>query len=434
MLRGRTVAVGVSGGIAAYKACELVRWLKQRGASVIVVMTPAAVEFVTPLTFQALSGNPVVKDLWGDQRPGFDLPPAGAAKMSGRVEHVDVAEAADVLVIAPATADLMARLVHGEAPDALTTVALASRAPLILCPAMDLEMWRQPSTQSNVKTLLARGATIVGPASGPLASGLVGPGRMAEVETIGPVVEQAADRRRSLEGVRVLVGAGRTEEPLDPVRVLTNRSSGKMGFALAEAARDRGARVTVVAGVTSIDPPHGVEIVPVVTAAEMERAMRAEAARADLVLMAAAVADYRPASTSRTKIKRSSSSLQMDLVPNPDILAGIASRRRAGQVLVGFALETTGGLANARAKLKAKGVDLMVLNSPREGLGGDTNRVTLVEAGRHEALATLPKREVAERILDRALELRGRRGGRARAAGRTRAATTRNRRSARKRA
>jgi phosphopantothenoylcysteine decarboxylase/phosphopantothenate--cysteine ligase len=435
MLRGRTVAVGVSGGIAAYKACELVRWLKQRGASVIVVMTPAAVEFVTALTFQALSGNPVVKDLWGDQRPGFDLPPAGAAKMSGRVEHVDVAEAADVLVIAPATADLMARLVHGEAPDALTTVALASRAPLVLCPAMDLEMWRQPSTQANVKTLKSRGAIIVGPASGPLASGLVGPGRMAEVETIGPVVERAADLRRSLDGVRVLVGAGRTEEPLDPVRVLTNRSSGKMGFALAEAARDRGARVTLVAGVTSIEPPYGVDVVPVVTASEMERAMRAQAGKADLVLMAAAVADYRPAAASPTKIKRSSKAMQMDLVPNPDILAGIASRRRSGQVLVGFALETTHGLANARAKLAAKGVDLMVLNSPKEGLGGDTNRVTLVEPGRRRALPRQSKRQVAEAILERAMELRASRSaGQAKArAKKARGSKARTSKSGRKR-
>jgi phosphopantothenoylcysteine decarboxylase/phosphopantothenate--cysteine ligase len=406
MLRGRTVAVGVSGGIAAYKAAELVRWLQQRGASVIVIMTPAAVEFVTPLTFQALSGNPVVTDLWGNQRPGFDLPPAGAARVRGRVEHVDVAEAAECLVIAPATADLMARLVHGEAPDALTTVALASRAPLVLCPAMDLQMWRQPSTQSNLRALKARGAIVIGPDSGSLASGLVGPGRLAEIETIGLAVERAVEKRRSLAGMRVLVGAGRTEEPIDPVRVLTNRSSGKMGFALAEAARDRGARVTLVAGVTSLDPPHGVELVSVGTAAEMERAMRTHAARAELVLMAAAVADYRPATIAKTKLKRTPERMQMDLVPNPDILAGIAKRRRPGQVLVGFALETTKGLAHARAKLKAKGVDLMVLNSPREGLGGDTNRVTLVEAKRRRALPRQSKREVAEAILERALELR----------------------------
>jgi phosphopantothenoylcysteine decarboxylase / phosphopantothenate---cysteine ligase len=413
MLSGRTVVVGVSGGIAAYKACELVRWLGQRGASVIVAMTPAATEFVTPLTFQALSGNPVVRDLWGDQRPGFTVPPRANAKMSGRVEHVDVAEAADCLVIAPATADLMARLVHGEAPDALTSIALASRAPLIVCPAMDLEMWRQAATQANVRALRARGATIVGPESGPLASGLVGPGRLAAIDAIGAAVEAAVTRRESMKGLEVLIGAGRTEEPLDPVRVLTNRSSGRMGFALAEAARDRGARVTVVAGPTSVDPPAGVTVVPVMTAAEMERAMSGAAPRADIVLMAAAVADYRPARPSAQKIKRGAGTMSVALEPNPDILAGLSRRRRPGQVFVGFALETTRGLAHARAKLAAKGLDLVVLNSPREGIGGETNRVTLVEAPRRgraakpAALPLLPKREVAEHVLERALALHG---------------------------
>ncbi|MEK7329630.1 MAG: flavoprotein, partial [Candidatus Eisenbacteria bacterium] len=211
MLSGRTVVVGVSGGIAAYKACELVRWLTQQGASVIVAMTPAATEFVTPLTFQALSGNPVVKDLWGNQRPGFDLPPAAASRVGGKVEHVDVAEAADCLVIAPATADLMARLVHGEAPDALTSIAMACPAPLVVCPAMDLEMWRQPATQANVRALKARGAIIVGPESGALASGLSGPGRLAAIEAIGEAVERALARRASMKGLRVLISAGRTE-------------------------------------------------------------------------------------------------------------------------------------------------------------------------------------------------------------------------------
>ncbi len=406
MLSGRTVVVGVSGGIAAYKACELVRWLTEHGASVIVAMTPAATEFVTPLTFQALSGNPVVKDLWGNQRPSFDLPPAATAKVGGRVEHVDVAEAADCLVIAPATADLMARLVHGEAPDALTSIAMATPAPLVVGPAMDLEMWRQPATQANVKVLRSRGAIIVGPESGPLASGLSGPGRLAAIESIGAAVVRAVARRASMRGLRVLVGAGRTEEPLDPVRVLTNRSSGRMGYALAEAARDRGAAVTVVSGAASIDPPAGVTLVPVTTAAEMEKAMQVHAARTDLVFMAAAVADYRPARDAAQKMKRGTGPLHIELLPTPDILAGIAARRRAGQVLVGFALETSRGVANARAKLRAKGLDLVVLNSPRAGIGGETNQVTLVEATRRRALPVLPKREVAERIIERALELR----------------------------
>jgi phosphopantothenoylcysteine decarboxylase/phosphopantothenate--cysteine ligase len=234
----------------------------------------------------------------------------------------------------------------------------------------------------------------------------VGPGRLAGVEAIGAAIERAFERRTSMQGVRVLIGAGRTEEPLDPVRVLTNRSSGRMGFALAEAARDRGADVTVVAGPTSVEPPAGVTIVPVTTAAEMERAMTSQARDASLVLMAAAVSDYRPARAAKEKIKRGTAAMNLTLEANPDILAGLAAKRRPGQVIVGFALETSKGLANARAKLKAKGCDLVVLNTAREGIGGETNRVTLVEASRQRALPLLSKREVAEHVLDRALELR----------------------------
>jgi phosphopantothenoylcysteine decarboxylase/phosphopantothenate--cysteine ligase len=405
-LTGRTVVVGVSGGIAAYKACELVRALKTRGAAVIVVMTPAAAEFVTALTFQTLSGNPVVRDLWGDQAPKFELPDAARASVRGKVEHVDVAEAADAIVIAPATADLIARLVHGEAPDALTSVALASRAPLVVCPAMDVEMWRNAATRDNVRVLRQRGATVVEPESGPLASGLTGPGRLAAIETIVAAVERAVVKRASMSGLSVVVGAGRTEEPLDPVRVLTNRSSGRMGVALAEAARDRGARVTLVAGPMSVDLPAGVETVAVGTAAEMEAAMTRAAADADVVLMAAAVADYRPARLAREKIRRTSDPLTVTLEPNPDILARLGAKRSAGQVLVGFALETTGGVARARRKRAEKGVDLIVLNAPREALGRDTNQVTLVEAKTVTRLPRLSKREVAEHILDRALALR----------------------------
>jgi phosphopantothenoylcysteine decarboxylase / phosphopantothenate---cysteine ligase len=406
MLRGRTVVVGVSGGIAAYKACELVRWLRQRDAAVVVVMTPAASEFVTPLTFQALSGNPVITTLWGDQRPRLDLPPEAAARVGGSVEHIDVAEAADALVIAPATADLMARLVHGEAPDALTATALAMRAPVIVCPAMDLEMWRKPATQVNVRTLRARGITIVDPESGPLASGLSGPGRLAGIETIGAEVERVVARRASLAGVRVVVGAGRTEEAIDPVRVLTNRSSGRMGFALAEAARDRGADVTLVAGPASVDPPHGVTLVRVTTAIEMERELGRVAGEADVLVMAAAVADYRPARAAREKLKRGAGAITLVLEPNPDILAGLAAKRKPGQLFIGFALETSQGVTRARAKLAQKHLDLIVLNSPGDGIGGETNQVTLVEARAVKKLPTQSKREVAEAILDRALELR----------------------------
>ena len=420
MLRGRTVVVGVSGGIAAYKSCELVRWLKQQGAAVVVVMTPAAAEFVTRLTFEALSGNPVVGGMWGSQQTSFALPAAAAKKIRGHVEHVDLAEAADLVVIAPATADVMARLVHGEAPDALTALVLASRAPLVVCPAMDREMWRHAATRANVATLRGRGVTIVEPESGPLASGLEGPGRLAAIETIGAAVVTALGRRESLAGVRVLIGAGRTEEPIDPVRVLTNRSSGKMGVALAEAARDRGAEVTLVAGPMSVELPYGVQVVRVATAAEMQEAMERQAPRANLVVMAAAVADYRPARRSPGKLKRAAAPMALALEPNPDILAGLGRRRRPGQVLVGFALETSGGAARARRKLEEKRIDLVVLNHPSDGLGGDTNRVVLVERARRRALPKQSKREVAEAVLDRAVELSRVRAPRARSARRSR--------------
>ena len=411
MLRDRVVVVGVSGGIAAYKACELVRRLRDRGATVLVVMTPAACEFVTPLTFQALTGNPVVTTLWGDQRPRFELPVESRPRVRGHIEHVDVAEAADVLLIAPATADLMARLAHGEAPDALTTLVLATPAPRVIAPAMDVEMWRDAATQANVRTLRARGFRFVGPDDGALASGLSGPGRLAEVDAILGEVEATLRLRTSMKGLRVLIGAGRTEEPLDPVRVLTNRSSGRMGFALAEAARDRGADVTVVAGPVSVDPPHGVHVTHVITALQMQRAMSEAAERADVVVMAAAVADYRPARPSAQKLKRTGEALTVTFEPNPDILAGLGSRKRASQTLVGFALETQDGVANARKKLAAKSADLIVLNSPESGIGSETNQVTLVEAFGAVELPETSKREVAERILDRVLELRGASGG-----------------------
>lgn len=405
MLRGRTIVVGVSGGIAAYKACELVRGLRARGAAVIVVMSAAAREFVTPLTFQALSGNPVVHDLWGDQNPGFQVGETSKRRIGGKVEHVDVAEAADAMVIAPATADLMARMVHGQAPDALTCAALACRAPLVVCPAMDAEMWRHAATQANVHALRNRGARIVGPETGSLASGLDGPGRLAATDTILDEIDQALVRRDSLEGVRVLVGAGRTEEPIDPVRVLTNRSSGRMGYAVAEAARDRGAIVTLVTGPASVDAPDGVELLRVTTAAEMELAMTEAAAAADVVVMAAAVADYRPVRAAREKLKRGEGALTLTLEPTRDILAGLGARKRPGQVLVGFALETSQGLARARRKRIDKRADLMVLNTPGDGLGGETNRVTMIEARVEQKLPLLPKREVAERLLDRAMAL-----------------------------
>jgi phosphopantothenoylcysteine decarboxylase / phosphopantothenate---cysteine ligase len=407
MLRGRTVVVGVSGGIAAYKACELVRALRAQGAGVVVVMTPAAREFVTPLTFQALSGNPAVTAGWGDQHPRFELPPASLARMRGAVLHVDLAEAADVIVLAPATADLIARLAHGETPDLVTDVVLAARRPIVVCPAMDLEMWRARATQDNVATLRARGFIVVGPDAGPLASGLTGPGRLASLDAMMAAIVRAEARPRSLARVRVLIGAGRTEEPLDPVRVLTNRSSGRMGFALAEAARDRGADVTLVHGPASVPPPEGVRRVPVTTAAQMAKALGAEAARAHVVVMAAAVADYRPARIAREKLKRVPGPITLELHPNPDILAGLAAHRRRGQQFVGFALETSRGLSRARAKLAAKGLDLIVLNAPEAGIGGDTNVVTLIDRRDVRRLPEMTKRDVAEFIIERVIEMRG---------------------------
>ena len=349
----------------------------------------------------------MVTDLWGDQRPRFELPLESVGKVRGHVEHVDVAEVADAVVLAPATADLMARLVHGVAPDALTTFVLATAAPLVVAPAMDVQMWQQPVTQSNVRALKARGYRFVGPDEGPLASGLSGPGRLADVAAIVDEVEASLRLRTSMKGIRVLIGAGRTEEPLDPVRVLTNRSSGRMGFALAEAARDRGAEVIVVAGPVSVDPPLGVEIVNVTTALQMERAMRERGPKATVVIMAAAVADYRPARVATQKIKRDTGPLDVKLEPNPDILAGLGAAKTKDQLVVGFALETTNGVENARKKLAEKRADLIVLNSPEQGLGGETNTVTLVEARSQVELPEASKREVAERILDRVLELRG---------------------------
>jgi phosphopantothenoylcysteine decarboxylase/phosphopantothenate--cysteine ligase len=405
MLRGRTVVVGVSGGIAAYKACELVRSLQARGASVVVAMSKAGTEFVSPLTFQTLSGNPVV-DLWGDQAPDFKLPKTTAHKMGKRVAHVDIAEVADCMVIAPATADLMARLVHGTAPDALTAVALATPGPLLICPSMDMQMWRKASTRANVRELRARGAVIVGPETGLLASGLSGPGRLAGIDAIVEAVEKAVEKRGSMEGIKVLVGAGRTEEPIDPVRILTNRSSGKMGYALAEAARDRGADVTLVSGPASIDPPHGVKLARVRTAGEMKSAMARAFVKTHVVLMAAAVSDYRVKRSSREKIKRSKGDFVLELAPNPDILGALGGKRRSGQTLVGFALETSQGIRRARGKLREKNLDLVVLNAPESGIGGETNKVTLVEARTQKRLPEMTKREVAERILDRVLEMR----------------------------
>ena len=388
-LDGRTVVLGLSGGIACYKACEVVRLLVGAGARVRVVMTAGAQQFVTPLTLQTLSGEPVSTDT-------FDL------TQESEIGHIRLAEVADVVVIAPATANVLAKLAHGLADDLLTTVLLATRAPLVLAPAMNVHMWEHPAVQENVARLVARGARVVGPASGALACGYEGTGRLAPAEDI---VEEVACMLtpQDLAGEHVLVSAGPTQEPIDPVRYLSNRSSGKMGYALARVARRRGATVTLVSGPTELVPPAGVTAVRVETAHEMGRAVDQAFVRATIVVMTAAVADYRPHAPRPRKLKKSAETLALDLERNPDILAGLA-RRKGRRILVGFAAETHDLVAEARRKLRTKRLDLIVANdvtTPGAGFGSDQNAVHLLDpSGLDEVVQLTAKEEVATRILD----------------------------------
>jgi phosphopantothenoylcysteine decarboxylase/phosphopantothenate--cysteine ligase len=389
ILKDRSIVLGVTGGIAAYKAAALCSHLVKAGAVVDVILTDAAREFVAPLTFQALTHRPAVTDM-------FTL------LAETEIGHVSLARRADLLIIAPATANTIAKLAAGLADNLLTTTALATEAPILLAPAMESHMWTNPLTQANVARLReVRDVTIVGPEEGRLASGASGVGRMAEPEQILDAARWVLGRCGLLAGRRVVVTAGGTREPLDPVRFLGNHSSGKMGYALACAARDRGAQVTLI-GTTGQPAPFGVESVPVETAAEMLDAVLAVLAGADVLLMAAAVADYRPATTADHKIKKGDGGLTLDLVRTPDILAQVAQVRRADQVIVGFAAETENLLENARGKLERKRLDLVVANDARQAMGADTNQVTLVGAdGSVEELPLLSKDEVADRILDR---------------------------------
>ena len=403
MLAGKTVILGVSGGIAAYKAAEIVRWLKKENAAVVVVMTPAAKQFITPLTLATLSGNPVLDDLWGpEQALTFGRP----RSRTSPVEHIEVADAADLVLVAPATADLIARVAHGMGDDLLSTVLLATRAPVVFAPAMNVQMWENPIVQENLARLATRGYALVPPEAGELACGWEGRGRLASLEAIGAVVARAlgtGTASGSLAGRHVVVTAGPTREPLDPVRALTNHSSGRMGFALAEAARDAGARVTLVHGPVALTPPPGVTPVAVETAREMGAALKKALARADAVVMAAAVADYRPARAAAQKLKRGSGALVLELVANPDLLATVP--RPAGLKVIGFALETENELAGAKKKLKAKGCDLLVLNNPTKNgsrFGGPTNQITILDAkGGVERLPVLDKRAAAGRVIER---------------------------------
>ena len=388
------VVLGVTGSIACYKAADLASKLMQEGARVDVVLTRGASNFVTPLTFRSLTHRPVVTDL-------FD------ADSEQAVNHVAMAHEADVVLVAPATAHVLAKLAHGFADDALTTTALASAAPLVVAPAMDGYMFDNPATQENLDTLRRRGATIIGPESGHLASGMRGMGRMSEPAHIVDSLKVVLGRRGDMAGRAIVVSAGGTQEPIDPVRVITNHSSGKMGYAIAQAARDRGARVTLVTAPTSLPDPAGVELRRVLTVAEMREAVLAACAGADAVIMAAAVSDYRPAEVASQKIKKGDAGedgLVLRLVKNDDFFLEVP----AGVLRVGFAAESEDLLANARGKLESKGLALIAANDITQedsGFNVDTNRVVIIgRDGTEDALPLLTKYEVGHRLLDRVME------------------------------
>lgn len=386
------VVVGVGGGIAAYKAVLLVRELLRRGHAVKVVMTPAAQRFVGAITLAGITGEAPILDLWDP-------------RYAGEV-HVELAAWAELVVVAPATANRLAHMVHGQADDALTATLLCFDGPVVVAPAMHERMWLHPATQRNVAQLAKDGVHVAGPVSGALASGDVGLGRMLEPEAIADAVE-ARLVEPDLAGRTLLVSAGGTHEALDPVRYLGNRSSGKMGYAVAERAARRGARVILVSGPTALDAPAGVELVPVRSARDMEAAIEARRGDVDAIIMAAAVADYRPASASEHKIKKTDDGPRtLELVQNPDILAGLGAwREGARPLLVGFAVETQDLVRSARGKLTRKKVDLIVANTASASFEKDTNQVVLVDADGEEALPELPKRAVADRILDRVADM-----------------------------
>ena len=397
MLAGRTVVLGVSGGIAAYKAAEIVRWLKKEGAAVVVVMTRAAKEFISPLTLATLSGNPVLDDLWA---PNQALTFARPKNRTSAVEHIEVADAADLVIVAPATADVIGKAANGLADDMVTTVLLATRAPVVYAPAMNVQMLEHPAVQANLATLARRGAYFADAESGDLACGWEGRGRLASIEAIAEACARALGQAKGpLTGRKVVVTAGPTIEALDPVRALTNHSSGKMGYALAEALRDLGAAVTLISGPTALAAPAGMTVVAIRSARELGTALADAVARADALVMVAAVADYRPARAATEKLKRQAGGLTLELVPNPDLLKSL--KRPASLKVVGFALESDNGLAAAKKKLVDKKCDLMVLNHPST-LGGDTNEVTILDAGGGvERLPVLAKRAAADRIAAR---------------------------------
>jgi len=400
MLKRRHIALGITGSIASYKAADLASKLRQEGALVDVMMTEAAMRFITPLTLRSLTGRPVFVDMFD---PNSEL----------AEQHVEIARRADAVLVAPATATTIARLAAGLADDVVTLTVLATTAPVLVAPAMDGQMYENPATQAALRTLEERGYVIVGPAEGRLASGRTGAGRLVETDVISGALKQALGRRHGdLAGRRVVVTAGGTQEPIDPVRYVGNRSSGKMGYAVAEAARDRGADVTLVSGPAALNPPYGVRLVCVATAREMRDAVDAACQAADALIMAAAVADFQPAAPEEHKIKKADRpDLTVELVPTPDVLAEV----RGDVVRVGFKAESRDLIEAAREMLRRKQLDLVVANdvtAPGAGFATDTNRVTLIDArGTAEELPLLSKYDVAQRILDRVAALLSARGG-----------------------
>lgn len=396
------ITLGVTGGIAAYKSAELVRRLQDQGHTIQVVMTRAAREFITPLTFAALSGQRVITDLFSNQ-------PGGEGSLDSAIDHIAVAQRTDLLLVAPATADVLAKFAQGIADDFLTTLYLACTAPVVVAPAMNVNMWQHAATQENVVTLRKRGVHIVEPSEGYLACGMTGSGRLAEQEDILKAVRAAVQGEQDLAGETVLVTAGPTSEDIDPVRFLTNRSSGKMGYAVAAEAARRGARVLLVSGPVALETPQGVERINVRSAEEMARAVQSQFSDCTIAIFAAAVADYRPAEKASQKIKRTNGELTLKLEPNPDILKSVA-KNKGERLIVGFAAETENVAENARKKLTQKNADVIVANDvSRAGAGFDldTNIVTLFSRdGRDLPLPKMSKAEVAGRILDEVLRLR----------------------------
>jgi phosphopantothenoylcysteine decarboxylase/phosphopantothenate--cysteine ligase len=388
MLNNKTIVLGITGGIAAYKAADIASKLTQAGARVEVVMTDAAIRFITPLTLRNITGRPVVTDMF---EPAF----------MHNVEHIALAEAADAVAIVPATANTIAKLSAGITDNMLCCIVLATTAPVVMAPAMNDNMLQNPITQDNLSKLKARGFTVVDPEYGHLASGKMGWGRLAETEKIIKAIEQVLGKKTDLAGKRIVVTAGGTQEPIDPVRHIGNRSSGRMGYALAEAARDRGAEVKLITAPASLPEPKGVEVIHVRTAAQMKAAVNKGISGAQALIMAAAVADYQPKSPAKAKIKKDSPGLTLELVRTPDILSEVKGKF----IKVGFAAESEDMISNARKKLEQKGLDLIVANditAADSGFDVDTNEVTLIDRnGKTEELPLMTKREVAERILDR---------------------------------